>query len=123
MTTRVREGSLLVAVIGEEDLITGLLLTGLGNISDSKQPNYFIADIKTPREDIEEAFHKFTHRHDIGILIITQYIAEKIRDKLEEFENPLPAILEVPGKNIEYDSSKDAILRRAQRLFAVRSER
>jgi hypothetical protein len=58
MTKRLREGDLLVAVIGEEvifaffeviiffvqDLVTGLLLTGLGNIDGSRNTNYFICD-------------------------------------------------------------------------------
>jgi hypothetical protein len=68
MSSRVREGSLLIAVIGEEvslvaskhnlctpsffscnistpqDLITGLLLTGMGYIDAGHPTNYFIAD-------------------------------------------------------------------------------
>ncbi|KAH7817621.1 putative vacuolar ATP synthase subunit f [Monocercomonoides exilis] len=123
MTKRVREGSLLIAVIGEEDLVTGLLLTGLGNMDNSHNTNYFIVDSKTTQDQVAEAFHKFTTRPDIGILIITQHIAEMIRETIEDFSSPLPAILEVPGKEKEYDSSKDAILRRAQRLCSVRAER
>ncbi|KAK2958786.1 putative V-type proton ATPase subunit F [Blattamonas nauphoetae] len=121
--SRIREGNLIFAVIGEEDLIMGLLMGGIGNLDAQRNPNYFVCDSKTSKEAIQTAFRTFVSRPDIGILVITQAIAEVIRDEIEDFDAPLPAILEVPGKTTGYDSAKDAILRRAQRLTSSRMDR
>ena len=41
-------------------------------------------------------------------------IAEMIRRLLDAYDQPTPAILEIPSKDHPYDPSKDSILRRAR---------
>ena len=41
-------------------------------------------------------------------------VAEMIRHVLDAYEQPIPAVLEIPSKDNPYDASKDSILRRAK---------
>ena len=41
-------------------------------------------------------------------------IAEMIRHLLDVYEQPIPAVLEIPSKDHPYDPTKDTILRRAK---------
>uniref|UniRef100_A0A0D3KF69 Uncharacterized protein n=1 Tax=Emiliania huxleyi (strain CCMP1516) TaxID=280463 RepID=A0A0D3KF69_EMIH1 len=69
----------LIAVIGDEDTVTGMLLAGVGNIDARKASNFVI---------IEEAFTRFTSRSDIAVLLINQYIATMIRRDLLDTSTP-----------------------------------
>jgi ATP synthase F subunit len=44
-------------------------------------------------------------------------IAERIRNSVDTFTDPFPAILEIPSKDHPYDPEKDSVLRRVRRLF------
>ena len=44
-------------------------------------------------------------------------VAEMIRHVLDAYEQPIPAVLEIPSKDNPYDASKDSILRRAKVKF------
>ncbi|KAF4628100.1 hypothetical protein G7Y89_g10052 [Cudoniella acicularis] len=62
-----------LAVIGDEDSVTGLLLAGIG--PPDSQKNFLVVDSKTDNAAIEEAFERFTtERKDIGILLINQHV-------------------------------------------------
>jgi len=106
----------LLAVIGDEDSITGLLLAGIGQINENGKKNFLIVDAKTQVSAIEGAFQEFTERRDIAILLINQHIAEKIRPTVDKYQQPFPALLEIPSKDHPYDPSKDSILKRVQKL-------
>jgi len=107
----------LLAVIGDEDSITGLLLAGIGHINDKQQKNFLIVDNKTQVSTIEDAFQVFTERKDIAILLINQHIAEKIRPTVDKYQQAFPALLEIPSKDHPYDPAKDSVLKRVQKLF------
>ncbi|KIW55766.1 V-type proton ATPase subunit F [Exophiala xenobiotica] len=109
-----------IAVIGDEDSVTGLLLAGVGHITDppDSQKNFLVCDSKTEKSTIEQAFNRFTkERKDIGIVLINQHLAEIIRDTVDKFQDPFPAVLEIPSKDHPYDPEKDSVLRRVRRLF------
>ncbi|OAL27598.1 V-type proton ATPase subunit F [Fonsecaea multimorphosa] len=72
-----------IAVIGDEDSVTGLLLAGIGHITDppDSQKNFLVCDSKTEKTQIEQAFNRFTkERKDIGIVLINQHV---LRSKFE----------------------------------------
>ncbi|KAK7677112.1 H(+)-transporting V1 sector ATPase subunit F [Cerrena zonata] len=95
----------LLAVIADEDSVTGLLLAGVGQVSTESG--------KTSVEEIEQAFDKFTsERDDIAILLINQHLADLIRYRVDNYTNAFPAILEIPSKDHPYDPSKDSILKK-----------
>ena len=104
----------LIAVIGDEDVVVGFVLGGIGELSRNKQTNYFIVSNKTLHSEIEEAFKSFTKRDDIGIILISQNIAETIRGTVDSYNGTIPTVLEIPSKDHPYDPSKDSILRRAK---------
>jgi len=107
----------LIAVIGDEDSITGLLLAGIGHINEAGNKNFLVVDAKTQVPTIETAFHDFTERKDIAILLINQHIAEKIRPTVDMYQRAFPTLLEIPSKDHPYDPAKDSILKRVQKLF------
>lgn len=110
----------LIAVIGDEDTTTGLLLAGVGQITPSTQEkNFFVyKEGKTTREEISKAFTNFTEdREDIAILLINQHVAEKIRSQVDGFTAAFPAVLEIPSKEHPYDPEKDSVLKRVRKLF------
>jgi len=109
-----------LAVIGDEDSVTGLLLAGVGHVTDppDARRNFLVVDAKTETSAIEKAFDSFTkERKDIGIVLINQHIAERIRHNVDAFTEAFPAVLEIPSKDHPYDPDKDSVLRRVRRLF------
>jgi len=117
----------LIATIGDEDTITGVLLAGTGQLAaGSGKKNFLIVDnskskltlfsfdldsgvaIETSTSTVESTFQEFTERSDIAIILINQHVAEMIRPTMEAYTLPFPAILEIPSKDHPYDPSKDA---------------
>jgi V-type H+-transporting ATPase subunit F len=76
--SRDQEGS-LVAVIADEDTITGFLLAGVGDVDIRKRTNFLVVDSKTTVRNIEAAFKDFTSRDDVAIVLVSQPIANMIR--------------------------------------------
>ncbi|KAI0905276.1 ATPase, V1 complex, subunit F [Ustulina deusta] len=109
-----------LAVIGDEDSVTGLLLAGIGHVTSppDSQKNFLVVDGKTETSAIEAAFESFTtQRKDIGIVLINQHVADKIRYRIDTYTAAFPTILEIPSKEHPYDPEKDSVLRRVRRLF------
>ena len=58
---------------------------------------------QTPVSEIEEAFTDFTkERKDIAIVLISQYVADKIRPLVDRYAQAFPALLEIPSKDHPY---------------------
>jgi len=109
-----------LAVIGDEDSVTGLLLAGIGHVTapPDSQKNFLVVDAKTETSAIESAFDRFTtERKDIGIVLINQHLADRIRHRVDTYTSAFPTILEIPSKDHPYDPEKDSVLRRVRRLF------
>ncbi|THH18090.1 hypothetical protein EW146_g2831 [Bondarzewia mesenterica] len=129
----------LLAVIGDEDTVTGLLLAGIGHVSQHQKKNFssltpvssrylnpyngHVPEIfssitkETQVSTIESAFQEFTERKDVAILLINQHVAEKIRPTVDKYQQAFPSLLEIPSKDHPYDPSKDSVLKRVQKLF------
>jgi len=106
----------LVCVIADEDTVTGFMLAGIGDLDSKRRSNYLIVNKDTDVATIEEAFKRFTVRDDISVLLISQPVAVTIRYLLDEFESPVPAILEIPSKDKPYEPSKDPIFAQVCRM-------
>eukprot|EP01136_Pigoraptor_vietnamica_P039769 Opistho-1_new@10922 len=117
MTTFKHKENGLIAVIGDEDTVTGFLLAGVGEIDARRQSNFLVVTKNTPIPAIEDAFRKFTNREDVAIVLINQHVANEIRFLLDGYHRPIPSVLEIPSKEHPYDPAKDSILRRAKTLF------
>lgn len=68
-----------MAVIADEDTITGFLLAGVGDVDLRKRSNFLIVDGKTTVRQIEASFKEFTARDDVAIVLVSQPIANMIR--------------------------------------------
>ncbi|KAM0708770.1 hypothetical protein Q7P35_005423 [Cladosporium inversicolor] len=109
-----------LAVIGDEDSVTGILLAGVGHVTEApdSQKNYLVVDAKTEQAAIEEAFDQFTRqRKDIAIVLINQHIAERIRPRVDQYNEAFPSLLEIPSKDHPYDPEKDSVMKRVRKLF------
>ncbi|XP_055332674.1 V-type proton ATPase subunit F-like [Paramacrobiotus metropolitanus] len=108
----------LIAIIGDEDTSVGFLLGGIGELNKQRQPNFFVVNKNTAVSEIEDAFKAFCKRDDIGIILISQNIAEMIRYVVDSYHQTIPTVLEIPSKDHPYDATKDSILRRAKGMFS-----
>ncbi|KAM7521654.1 hypothetical protein LguiA_011556 [Lonicera macranthoides] len=115
------KSSALIAMIADEDTITGFLLAGVGNVDLRRKTNYLIVDSKTTVKQIEDAFKEFTTREDIAIVLISQYVANMISFLVDSYNKPVPAILEIPSKDHPYDPTNDSVLSRVKYLFSSES--
>jgi len=66
----------LLAMIGDDDTITGLLLAGCGNVDEKRNSNFLVVDARTTQAQIDEAFHAFIKDPRVSILVINQYVRE-----------------------------------------------
>jgi vacuolar-type H+-ATPase subunit F/Vma7 len=72
-----RQDRQFIAVIGDEDSVTGLLLAGVGHVTEppDAQRNFLVVDSKTEKAQIAETFNRYTReRKDIGIVLINQHV-------------------------------------------------
>lgn len=108
---------LKICVIGDEDTVTGFLMSGVGQRDHNGKTNYFIIDNKTRRQDIEQAWKDFTERKDCGVVLINQHIADMIRYLVDLHSAVIPTILEIPSKEHPYDVTKDSVMQRVKVFF------
>ena len=88
-----------LAVIGDEDSVTGLLLAGIGHVSDDgeKKKNFSVVDSKTAPDAIERAFDEYTTgRKDIAVLLINQHVCTEIQaSRPQYFKQPNKSASEI----------------------------
>lgn len=108
------DNNLLLSIIGDEETVTGFLLAGIGERTEQSR-NFFIIGSNTEKLEIEEIFRSLISRKDVGIILISQHIAEMIRETLDQYEEIIPTVLEIPSKNYPYSIEKDSIMQKAIR--------
>jgi len=110
----------LVAIIGDEDTVTGFLLAGVGHRTADKS-NFLVVKGDTPLSTVEAAFTDFTNRDDIGIVLINQHVANDIRHLLKTYTKTIPTVLEMPSKDQPYDPQRDYIMQRVSAMLNTES--
>lgn len=108
------ENNLLLAIIGDEETVTGFLLAGVGERNEQSK-NFFVVNSQMDKLEVEEIFRSLIIRKDVGIILISQHIAEMIRESLDAYEEIIPTVLEIPSKNYPYSIEKDSIMQKACR--------
>eukprot|EP01055_Gregarina_sp_Pseudo9_P001490 Gregarina_sp_Pseudo_9__1489@NODE_1_length_8127_cov_32_238872_g0_i0_p9_GENE_NODE_1_length_8127_cov_32_238872_g0_i0NODE_1_length_8127_cov_32_238872_g0_i0_p9_ORF_typecomplete_len128_score12_14ATPsynt_F/PF01990_17/5_7e36_NODE_1_length_8127_cov_32_238872_g0_i0169552 len=108
---------LKLSVIGDEDTVTGFLLAGIGHRDRKGQENFLAVNPKTSVAVIEDAFNDFSTRPDMGVILINQSVAERIRPLLDTYKETIPTVLEIPSKDHPYDASKDSVMQRVKVFF------
>lgn len=107
----------LIAVIGDEETCTGFLLGGIGEMNDKREKNFLVVGKNTTKYEIDSTFKGFLKRQDIAIILITQTVANMIRETVDAHVKAEPAVLEIPSKDEPYDVTKDSIMTRAKGLY------
>lgn len=64
----------LIAIIGDEDTVTGFLLTGIGERNHRGETNFFIVTNTTTHQAIQTAFTRFIERLDVAIVVVTHTV-------------------------------------------------
>ena len=96
--------------------MTGLMLTGFAENNHGKT-NYLAVDHDTKDWEVEAKLRELLDRKDIGIILISQNIAERVRKMIVAHNEAIPTILEIPAKDHPYEPAKDTIVERAAILL------
>uniref|UniRef100_A0A8I5U1N1 V-type proton ATPase subunit F n=1 Tax=Pongo abelii TaxID=9601 RepID=A0A8I5U1N1_PONAB len=110
----------LIALIKNEDTVTGFLLGGIGELNKNCHPNFLVVEKDTTISEIEDTFRQFLNRDDTGIILINQYTAEMLQHALDTHQHSIPTVLEIPSKEHPYEAAKDSILCRARGMFTAK---
>lgn len=102
---------ILLVLCIPQDTVTGFILAGVGHRT-ANNSNFLIVKSDTKLSQVEEAFHNFTTRDDISIILINQHIANDIRHVLKDYNQTIPTVLEIPSKEHPYDPEQDYIMQR-----------
>ena len=80
-----------------------------------------IAETIIPNENLNHSWNNIAERDDIGIIIITESIAEKLGNILKEFRlrNNIPIIVEIPDKKGRKREHLDYISQLIKRAVGV----
>ena len=106
----------LIAIIGDEDTVTGFVLAGVGHRT-AESSNFLVVKEGTPLPQIEKAFLEFTNRDDVGIVLVNQHVAAQIRHLLDDYSKTIPTVLEMPSKDAPYDPAQDYIMQRVSAML------
>jgi V/A-type H+-transporting ATPase subunit F len=98
-----------IGVVGDFDTVTGFRLAGVKETYDVEEP-----------EAAVEALKKLM-KEDIGVIIITERLADQIRDETEELieEKTLPIIVEIPDKKGPIEGKADPIMALIKKAVGV----
>ena len=111
----------LVAIMGDEDTVTGFLLAGTGdNTSKKGGPNYVVVHKGTPLNEMEAGFRSLVTRSDVGIILICQHVANDIRHVIAEHTEALPCVMEIPSKDLPYDTDRDIVMQKLNRALGIK---
>ena len=108
------ENNMLLGIIGDEETVTGFLLAGIGERSENFT-NFLKVNSQTKNEQIEEFFHSLVTNKNIGIILISQDIADRIRDTLDAYNEIIPTVLEWAKNNDIYINPKLTLNKRLKR--------
>ena len=74
---------------------------------------------ETSRDTTENFFNKLVSRSDVGLILISQPVADTIRQSILDHKVMIPMILEIPAASggEAYDPSKDPIMKRVLQML------
>lgn len=68
LSSRMAGRGKLIAVIGDEDTVTGFLLGGIGELNKNRHPNFLVVEKDTTINEIEDTFRYGSPRGPNGSL-------------------------------------------------------
>ena len=101
-----------IAIIGDIDTVVGFRLAG---VLKSQTPN--------GASETRKALLDFANDSAVSIIIITEQLAETIRDNIEEIsQRPYPVIVEIPDKSGHLLEKESPLRRLVKRAIGVELE-
>ena len=101
-----------IAIIGDTDTVVGFRLAGILN-----------SNIPSDASTTRQALLNFSNDSNISIVIITEPLAEEIRETIEELsERPYPVIVEIPDKSGRLEGKESPVRRLVKRAIGVELE-
>ncbi len=86
------ENNLLIGIIGDEETVTGFLLAGIGERNENFS-NFLKVTSETDTNQIRDYFQELVSNKKIGIILISQDVAERIRETLDAYDEIIPTVL------------------------------
>lgn len=77
----------MIGVIGDKDTVTGFSLAGVKKKVTAES-----------RDETKNAFEEFMHMPDMKVIIITEKLAEDIREEIDRHRGTWPVVVEIPDK-------------------------
>ena len=74
-----------------EDTVTGFLLAGVGQ-RDAAGANFLVVDAKMPAADVAAFFDSLLARGDVGLIIVSQPVADSIRATVVAHTATIPMV-------------------------------
>lgn len=87
----------LIALIADEETITGFMFTGLECLKDEKS-NFYTVTPTTSDEELNRIFDVATKREDVAIVFISDFVYKRIGDRIRAYKKMLPSLMEVPSQ-------------------------
>ena len=81
------KGTYLTAIMADETTVTGFLLTGMGErkrTGDKDRSNFFVVGKDTTDAECENMLKDLLSRNDVGIIMVAQNVAERVKHVIEE---------------------------------------
>lgn len=104
-----------IAVIGDRETVMGFRLTGVRRYYEVSS-----------EEEARRALEDISNSPDIGIVIITERIAEKVRDDLERIRGRgkrlIPIVIEIPDRFGPMPERRDVVRELIRRAIGVELE-
>jgi len=96
-------------VLGDEDTVLGFSLVGVNGLVVSEE------------SEIGELFDRVLANEEIGIIIITERVANRIREKVEslQFRGEFPLVVEIPDRT-GYEKEKPPLRDLINRVIGIR---
>lgn len=85
---------LSIAVVGDEELVSGLRLAGISRY-------YVINEEHNAREDVRKALGELIDEAGVGVIVILEDYVEYVKDlltRLRKGKRVIPVIIDVPSK-------------------------
>ncbi|KAM0672561.1 subunit F of V-type ATPase [Ordospora colligata] len=85
-----------IGMIGDEETLLGFLIAGIESTNET--PNLVYVTHDTSEDDLRKNFRALTSREDLAMILICDFVAEKIEDDISRYKETIPAILIIPSK-------------------------
>lgn len=99
-----------IVAMGDENTITGMQLAG---IKDTQ--------VVETAEQVAQTLREFSHREDVGVILITERLAARAQDQITRIqeEKPYPIIVEIPDKDGKLETETSALRELVRRAVGV----